>query len=222
MLTKQAAEKIAQEYYDLGVQLALQGLGEREFSKIASQGLVGSSELGSRIAKMLGLVKEAPQVSRSKQIAKMLGLAGAGAGAGVGAGALGMRYMTPEISSAVAKMTPSELGALAKNVGAERLAKADEVTQQIVKNLGPKQMEPGFMDSLSNLDIYERLAMGGQALKGMFTDPRNTFEAAKLIGKDGLRGLQMTDEVLNSPVKEVVRGAAERLNEAKPLVLDHL
>lgn len=196
MLTKQAAEKIASEYYDLGVQLALQGLGEREFSKIASQGLVGSSELGSRIAKMLGLVKEAPQVSRSKQIAKMLGLAGAGAGAGIGAGALGMRYMTPEISSAVAKMTPSELGSLAKNVGAERLAKADGVTQQIVKNLGPKQMEPGFMDSLSNLDIYERLAMGGQALKGMFTDPGNTLEAAKLIGEDGLRGLQMTREAM--------------------------
>jgi hypothetical protein len=119
-------------------------------------------------------------------------------------------------------MTPSELGSLAKNVGAGRLAKTDEVTQQIVKNLGSKQMEPGFIDSLSNLDIYERLAMGGQALKGMFTDPGNTLEAAKLIGKDGLRGLQMTGEAVGPPIKEFLVPGAHRLSEAKPQILDLL
>lgn len=198
-MDKYAAEKIASDYYTVGVQLALQTLSNGGHTKTASKG---------------------------KDIAKMLGLTGLGAGAG----ALGMRAMTPEISTALAKMTPSELAVVAKNVGGQRLAKADEVTQKIVSNLSPKAMEPGVVDSMQHLDIFDRLAMSGQAAKNMFTDPMNTLRALGLAAEDTAKGLKMTGEaIVESPITQRAAKAVGDVLESgarhggsKMNVLEHL
>jgi hypothetical protein len=217
-MDKYAAEKIASDYYTVGVQLALQNLSGDGHTKTASN---------SRLARMLGFAAPAPAASKGKEIAKMLGLAGAGAGAG----ALGMRHMTPEISNVLAKMTPSELAVVAKNVGGQRLAKADEVTQKIVSNLSAKQMEPGLLDSTKWLDGYDRLAMSAQALKNMVTDPMNTLKALSLAGQDGAQGLKMTAESIagNPKVQQTLQAAtgaarqgSEHMSSAKPMILDAL
>lgn len=217
-MDKYAAEKIASDYYTAGVHLALQALNNGGFSKTASN---------SRLARMLGFAAPAPAASKGKQLAKMLGLAGAGAGAG----AMGMRAMTPEISAALAKMSPSELAVVAKNVGGQRLAKADEVTQKIVSNLSPKQMEIGAIDGWKNLDVYDNLAMSGQALKNMVTDPMNTLRALGLAGQDGAKGVKMTAEAIasNPKVQKLlnsassgVRQGSEYMSNSKPHILENL
>lgn len=217
-MDKFAAEKIASDYYTAGVQLALHNLSSDGHTKTASN---------SRLARMLGFAAPAPAASKGKQLAKMLGLTGLGAGAG----AMGMRAMTPEVSAALAKMTPSELAVVAKNVGGQRLAKADEVTQKIVSNLSPKAMEPGAIESLKHLDIYDRLAMSGQAAKNMFTDPMNTLRALGLPTPDAFKNIKMTAESVasNPKVQQLlnsassgVRQGSEHMSNSKPNILELL
>lgn len=150
-MNKYAQEKIAQEYYQLGIELALQNAG-------------------------MGMSKTA---SKNSQLAKLLGI---GAG-GVGLGALGMRMATPAQESAAAllgKMAPLEyLKAMGQGAG-NRLGALDDVSHQMVQRL----------HNLENPDLYDRLAMTGQALKPSNLFSGDTLGALKLMGQDALQGVQ--------------------------------
>ena len=149
-MNKYAQEKIAQEYYTLGVQLALQNAG-------------------------IGMSKTA---SKSKRLAKMLGV---GAG-GAGLGALGMRLTRPEQQTAAELLTNMSPMEYLKSMGAGftgRLNKFDEVTEEMVRNL----------HNMENPDMFDRVAMSTQAVKNMFKDPQNSLDALKLMGKDTMKAL---------------------------------
>jgi hypothetical protein len=173
-MNKQAAEKLATEYYTYGIELALNNAGLNKTAGIKDK-LLNALGLVERSA----LPKAAPPPNK---LLKALGLGGAAGAVGGGGYLMGNR-MAPGAAELMAKMSPRQLVGEVGTMAKSRLGATDDAMRKIVQQTD--NLETGLDSSHSIAEnLISRLAMGQQAAKGIFTDPKNTFRALRGMGDE--------------------------------------
>jgi hypothetical protein len=207
-MDKYAAEKIASEYYNLGIELAFENAG-------------------------LGMSKTA---SKGRNLAKMLGI-GAG-GAGLGAAAMKMMTPAQEsLSAMLAKLSPSELAKVMGETGGKRLGMLDDVTSKMVRNadmanpdvyerlamttqaLKPSALAetkiPGILgaESQSLSDIGSMYADRLQAFKPSNLFDSTTLDALGMMGKDYGQAAKLTLQDLKGAMGDGLGSLRETIGD---------
>jgi len=195
-MDKYAAEKIASEYYNLGIELAFENAG-------------------------LGMNKTA---SKGRNLAKMLGI-GAG-GAGLGAAAMKMMTPAQEsLSAMLAKLSPSELAKVMGETGGRRIGMLDDVTSQMVRNadmanpdvyerlaMTTQALKPSALAETQVPGLAGTLGDRLQAFKPSNLFDSSTLDALGMMGKDYGEGAKLMLQDLKGSIgdsMDTLRGSID-------------